>query len=149
MHKLAFPLIHHASQLIVEQVEGVSHLFDPIRKYLIKLTPEEMVRQSLLIYLLEEFPAYRSKIAVEKEIKVNLRKKRFDMLIYDASHKPMMLIECKAPTVKITQSVMDQVAWYNVALRAPYLLITNGETTYCAVIDFEQQEYAFLEKFPL
>ncbi len=149
MYDLKCPLHIHAEQLTVEQVAGVAHLFDPIRKSLIKLTPEEIVRQSLLAYFLIEFPGYRSKIAVEKEIKVNLRKKRFDILIYDSLHKPMMLIECKAPSVKITQSVLDQVAWYNVTLKAPYLLVTNGKTTYCASIDFNLKEYAFLDKFPL
>lgn len=149
MFDLKFPLHSHASKLVVEQVNGVSHLFDPVRRSLFKLTPEEMVRQSLILYLLEVFPQYRSKIAVEKEIKINLRKKRFDMLIYDSEFKPHILIECKAPSVKITQSVLDQVAWYNVALRAPYLLVTNGETSYCASIDFELQEYAFLESLPL
>lgn len=149
MFDLKFPLHSHASKLVVEQVNGVSHLYDPVRRSLFKLTPEEMVRQSLILYLLEVFPQYRSKIAVEKEIKINLRKKRFDMLVYDSEFKPHILIECKAPSVKITQSVLDQVAWYNVALRAPYLLVTNGETSYCASIDFEQQEYAFLENLPL
>ena len=149
MYDLQCSLLSHAEQLTIEKVAGVSHLFDPIRKSLIKITPEEIVRQSLLSYLLIEFPNYRTKIAIEKEIKVNLRKKRFDMLIYDNFHNPMMLIECKAPSVKLTQSVMDQVAWYNIALKAPYLLVTNGEKTYCASIDFVLQEYVFLQKLPL
>ena len=148
MHKLHCPLHEYACNLTIEDRKGVSYIMDPVRKYHIVLTPEEMVRQSLIQFVFKEFPLYKSKIAVEKELKINLRKKRFDMLVYDIDFKPYMLIECKAPSIKISQSTMDQVAWYNVALRAPYLLVTNGETTYCASIDFDAKEYTFLSKFP-
>lgn len=149
MHKLHCPLHQYASNLIVEDREGISYIMDPVRKSLFVLTPEEMVRQSLIHFFFNEYPIYKSKIAVEKELKINLRKKRFDLLLYDQNFKPFMLIECKAPSVNISQSTLDQVAWYNIALKAPYLLVTNGETTYCASIDFVAQDYTFLKEFPL
>jgi len=70
------------------------------------------------------------------------------MLIYDKAVNPHILIECKAPAVKIDQSTFEQIARYNLPLRVPYLLVTNGMTTYCCKMDYEKESFEFLEEIP-
>ncbi len=52
----------------IEMKDGKEHIFDPLRKKWVRLTPEEWVRQNFLQYLLQtkQYPA--SLIAIEKEI---------------------------------------------------------------------------------
>ncbi len=105
---------------------GVPMIFDLVRKKWLQLTPEEWVRQHLLNYLIhvEAYPA--SSIAVEKEIKLNDTKKRFDVVVYDRSLKPFLVVECKAPYIALDQLVVEQALRYNLILKAPYLMISNG-----------------------
>ena len=60
---------------------------------------------------------------------MNDLKKRFDILVYDKTHQPWMMVECKAPTVMLTEDVLQQVLRYNVSVPVKYLVITNGEVT--------------------
>lgn len=146
---LGLDLLAFSSQLITENISGKISVRDPVRKISVLLTPEESVRQLLILYLMDNFPHIKNYISVEKELKINLRKKRFDLLVYDRQMQPFLLVECKAPAVKISQAVFDQVSWYNVALRAPYLLVTNGLNSYCAKIHFEEKSYNFTDNLPL
>ncbi len=148
MIDLNLDLLSNSSDLQTFNDAGKITVWDPLRKMNIVFTPEESVRQLLIKYLLREFKALDNKISIEKELKINLRKKRFDLLVYDAKFQPFMLVECKAPHIKLTQTVFDQVAWYNVALKAPYLLVTNGLVNYCAKIDFVEKSYTFIDKLP-
>ena len=104
-------------------------IFDAFRKRWVVLTPEEWVRQNFLQYLVEvkKYPA--SLIAIEKEITVGELKKRFDIVVYDRSTKPFMIIECKEMNVPLDASVIEQVLRYNSTMQVPYLVITNG--THC------------------
>jgi hypothetical protein len=101
-------------------------IFDEFRKRWVLLTPEEWVRQNFLQYLTQtkKYPA--SLIAVEKEIKLGELKKRFDIVVYDADTKPWMIVECKEMNVPLDKTVLDQVLRYNMSLKVPYLVITNG-----------------------
>lgn len=123
-------------------------IFDPVRKKYVMLTPEERVRQLLILYLCAHKGYRKSRIAVEKSILVNELPKRFDLMTYDSAHRPMLLAECKAPGVKIDQDTFRQVAWYNYTLQVPFLLVTNGVETFCCSIDFERRDYAFLNDIP-
>lgn len=107
---------------------GSPMIFDLIRKKWLQLTPEEWVRQHLLNYLvnIEGYPA--SSIAVEKELKLNDTKKRFDIVVYNRRLQPYLIIECKAPYIALDQIVIDQALRYNLSLKAPYLMISNGMT---------------------
>lgn len=112
------------------QAEGERQfIFDNLRKSWLLLTPEEWVRQNFLQYLMQvkKYPA--TLIALEKEINLNGLKKRFDVLVYDPQHQPWMLVECKAETVPLNQSVLEQVLRYNLSLPVPFLVITNGSHT--------------------
>ncbi len=90
------------------------------------LTPEEWVRQNIIQYLIHEkgFPA--GLISSEAGLKVNMLKRRYDVLVYSKDRSPLMLVECKAPDVAITQKVIDQIVAYNSKILAPYMLISNG-----------------------
>lgn len=125
MIELAYPNVE-----IRERQEGsVVQLFDPIRKRWVQRTPEEWVRQHMLQLLIQIHQYPSSLIAVEKSIQVGLVSKRFDILVYDSRLSPWMLIECKASTVKLDDTVLEQVVQYNMGVPVSYLLIVNGP--YC------------------
>lgn len=123
-------------------------MFDPIRRKEVALTPEELMRQLMLLYLLEEkkYPAHR--IRSEVGIRLNGLIRRCDLVVYDTEVKPWLLVECKSPKVAINQRTFEQAARYNLRLRAPYMVVTNGLVTYCAALDFEQERFEYLEALP-
>ena len=110
------------------------------------LTPEEWVRQNFLQYLVQikKYPA--SLIAVEKEIKLGDLKKRFDVVVYDNNTKPWMIVECKEMNIELDRSVLDQVLRYNISLKVPYLIITNGR--YCMALKLENNSMTEINALP-
>lgn len=106
--------------------EGRLSIFDPIRKKYVALTPEEWVRQHVIRYLADDKNVPLSLIGVEKEIRLYNTQKRFDIAVFHRNGKALLLVECKAPSVNITQQVLDQVVRYNLALQVCYLMLTNG-----------------------
>lgn len=134
--------------LRVEQVDNKRMIFDPIRKKLLVLTPEEFVRQLLLQYLIQKKSYNENRIGVEKKVVFNQMPKRCDVLIYNKNMQPFMLIECKAAEVAISLAAFEQIARYNTPLRVPYLLVTNGLDTYCCKMDYEKESFEFLEEIP-
>lgn len=134
--------------LKVTKRDGTTFIFDPIRKKDIVLLPEELVRQLLLRYLLEDRKYSKNLIKVEKAININNQMKRFDLVIYDNNAKPKILVECKRPEEKINQNVFNQISTYNLALQADYMVVTNGVSTYCCRMDYENNTYDFLDSLP-
>ena len=124
------------------------YVFDPIRRKRILLTPEEIVRQELIAFLIADRGVPAGLISIEKGLTVNGLSKRCDMLVHDTSGQPLVLIECKAKSVNLTQQTFDQVARYNIALQVPWLIISNGVDLYCARVDFEKHDYAFFPDVP-
>ena len=129
-------------------LETSPEIFDSIRKKYIVLTPEEWVRQNFVKYLIEEKNYPKSLLAIEKEITVNRLKKRCDIVIYNRDLKPIVIVECKSPSIKINQETFDQAARYNLSLNVKYLIITNGMNHYCCTIDEENKAYIFKEEIP-
>jgi hypothetical protein len=131
----------------IKKEELKEFIFDEVRKRWILLTPEEWVRQNFLQYLIlvKKYPA--SLIAVEKEIKLGDLKKRFDIVVYDRDSKPWMIIECKEMNVGLDKTVLDQVLRYNITLRVPYLVITNG--SYCMALTFKNGEIIEMDAMPV
>jgi len=125
------------------------YIFDPIRKKHLVLQPEELVRQLVIQYLLKEKSYPIAKMNVEKLLLINERRKRFDLIVYAQDMKPYLLVECKAPSVKLTQAVFDQIAIYNMPLQTDYLLVTNGILTYCCKMNYEEKTYDFVEEVPV
>jgi hypothetical protein len=105
-------------------------IFDSLRKKWLLLTPEEWVRQNFVQYLVQvkNYPA--DLIAQEKVLQLGELKKRFDILVYDKQHRPWMMIECKAPEIKLNESVLQQLLRYHISIPVGFLVITNGENSY-------------------
>ena len=82
-------------------------------------------------------------------IKQKSKKKRADILVYNKEGKPFAIVECKASHVAISQDVFDQVARYNLVLKVPYLIVTNGLEHFYSSIDFEKDSFSFLKYFLL
>lgn len=123
-------------------------IFDEIRKKFMILTPEEWVRQNVVRFLLEEKKYSKSYINVEKLIKINDLNKRYDIVVFQPNGEIFLLIECKAPEVQITQQTFDQIARYNLVLKAKFLMVTNGLNHYFCQMDFENEKYNFLKELP-
>jgi hypothetical protein len=104
-------------------------IFDEIRKLWVKLTPEEWVRQNFIQYLISKLHYPAAYIAVEKEIQLGELKKRFDILIYDRVHQPLMMIECKAPEIPLDEKVLQQLLRYTITIPVSFFIITNGHYT--------------------
>jgi hypothetical protein len=124
----------------IKAAAGKEYIFDAIRKRWVLLTPEEWVRQNFLQYMIQvkKYPA--SLIAVEKVIELVDLKKRFDIVLYKNA-KPWMIVECKETTVALDGKVLDQVLRYNISLKVPYLVITNGDYCYAfTVVENKLQE---------
>lgn len=141
-------LIQFNAQLRISQKEGKTYIFDPVRKKNIVLQPEEFVRQLFVHWIIKETNFSRNCIQVEKMVLVNNIYRRFDIVIYDKNTKPYILVECKAPEVRISQQTFDQVAAYNMPLLAPYLVVTNGVLTWCVKMNHELKRYDFLQQIP-
>ena len=123
-------------------------IFDSIRKKYVALTPEEWVRQHLIHYLITEKDYPAMLISVETPLKYARVNKRSDVLVNDRNGQPLMLAECKAPEVGITQKVFEQIAVYNLTIQAPCLMVTNGLQHYCLSAATDSSPACFLNELP-
>ncbi|MDX6183007.1 type I restriction enzyme HsdR N-terminal domain-containing protein [Flavobacterium sp. Fl-77] len=128
--------------------ENKVSIFDEIRKKFIILTPEEWVRQHVVHFLMNEKKYPKSLINVEKVLKVNGLRKRYDVVVFDTDGTIHILVECKAPEVKISQATFDQIARYNMTMQARFLNVTNGLQHFFCKMDFENKKYDFLRDLP-
>lgn len=144
MQKLNFPTYSFR----FKNSENKIAVFDEIRKKFIHFTPEEWVRQHVIQFLIHEKKYPKSLINVEKVLTVNDLKKRYDIVIYNPDGTILVLIECKAPNVKISQEVFDQIARYNLTLNAEFLMVSNGMNHYFCQMDFDNEKYNFLPDLP-
>lgn len=132
----------------IREQESKTQIFDDFRKKFVALTSEEWVRQNFLRYLVTEKKYPRSLISVEGGLKLFKLKKRTDIVVYDSQGKPLLIVECKAPEVNISNNVFDQIVRYNMALQVKYLALTNGLKHYICKIDYLNQSYIFLPEIP-
>ena len=144
MQQLNFPIYNFR----FKNSENKVSIFDEIRKKFIILTPEEWVRQHVVRFLLEEKKYPKSLINVEKVLSVNGLRKRYDVVVFNPDGSIFVLVECKAPEIKTAQATFDQIARYNLALKAQFLMVTNGHNHYFCQMDFENEKYAFLKELP-
>ncbi len=124
------------------------YLYDELRKKWVIKTPEEIVRQNCWKFLHYEKRYPKSLMVIEKKITVNGTNKRFDILIYNNKGKPEIIVECKAPNVKINDNVLAQTLSYQQRLNASYLMISNGTETYFIKVDKEQKKAKYLKEIP-
>jgi hypothetical protein len=139
------PLNLNPAPLKLSQKEGQVYVWDQIRKKHLVLTPEEWVRQHLIHYFISELQVPLAAFSLEGGFRLNGKLKRSDILIYKNA-QPCLLVECKAPQVKISQDTFDQASRYNMHYQLPYLAISNGLEHYWLRIKEGGKSYYFTEK---
>jgi hypothetical protein len=145
MQTLNFPVF----QFRFSEHDGRQLIFDPVRRRFVSLTPEEWVRQHMIAYMVETKQIPLSMIGVEKKLLVNGLVKRFDIAVFSRTGFPVLLVECKAPFIGISEKVFDQAARYNMQLQVNYFVITNGMEHFYCRIDYLNKAYRFIEDIPL
>lgn len=144
MDRLNLPAFNYK----VIRKEDKLFIFDNCRRKYVSLTPEEWVRQHFVHFLIhyKSFPAGR--IGNEISLELNGMKKRSDTVVYDSEGLPFVIVEYKAPTVKISQQTFDQIVRYNMVMKVNYLIVSNGVNHYCCKIDYIRKSYEFLKEIP-
>lgn len=132
----------------ITEKEGKTQIYDVLRKCHVALTPEEWVRQHFVHLLIDhkDYPA--TLMGNEVAITLNGMKRRCDTVVYDKALKPRMIIEYKAPSVKITKDVFAQISRYNLILKVDYLIVSNGLQHYCCKMDYANNTFTFLQEIP-
>lgn len=133
---------------ISRDADGVTRIYDVLRRRFVALTPEEWVRQHFVNFLICDKSYPQGLMANEVSLKLNSTSRRCDTLIYSREGRPLAVVEYKAPSVAVTQSVFDQIARYNSVIGAPYLIVSNGLSHYCCRFDAECGTYVFLREIP-
>ena len=123
-------------------------VFDPLRKKHVSLTPEEQVRQHFIHWLNAERGYPLQLMASEYTIKLGSKSFRCDIVAFDNNLKPQIIVECKAPHVKLSNTVLQQVLNYNLVLKVPHLIITNGESTCVCSYNSLMGRYEFAQDIP-
>lgn len=144
MHQLNLPARSFKTQKAGEK----TRIFDVIRKKYVALTPEEWVRQHIIRFLADEKNCPMGLMSVEQSLKLNGMERRADIVVNNRAGKPAMIVECKAPDVKISEETFAQISRYNITLQVEYLLVTNGMQHYCCQIDLREKTYHFLQEIP-
>ena len=143
---LALNLPAYDTKIIVN--DGKRQIFDTLRRCYVALTPEEWVRQHFVHYLLDNKGYPTALMGNEIAITLNGMSRRCDTVVYDRSLKPRVIIEYKAPSVKITKEVFAQISRYNLILKVDYLIVSNGLQHYCCKMDYTNNSFAFLQEIP-
>lgn len=144
MHPLNLP----SYECKIKEMDGKTYIFDAIRKKYLVLTPEEWVRQHFINLLLSHYGYSKSLLRLEGGLSYNKLQKRTDIVVFDNEGKPFLLVECKAADVSINQAVIAQASRYNLTMRCPFLVVSNGKNTFCFKVDFETGKYEQLKDLP-
>lgn len=123
-------------------------IFDFLRRKYVALTPEEWVRQHFVHYLVEHKGYPAGLMGNEIELSVGEKRLRCDTVLYNKVTAPQMIIEYKAPQIKLQQKTFNQISAYNLLLKVDYLIVSNGMQHICCKMDYANQKYYFLEDIP-
>ena len=129
-------------------VDGQQQIFDEVRRKYVALIPEEWVRQHFIKYLINDKGFPKGLFAIEHPLTINGVNHRADIVAFSSNGKPLVVVECKASDVAINQSVIQQISRYNILLKAPILILTNGLVHFCVRIDFENNHTLPLNSIP-
>jgi type I site-specific restriction endonuclease len=132
----------------IKRENDKDYVWDPLRKKYLLLTPEEEVRQLILAFMVEQCQYPAALISVEKQIKVNGLTRRYDIVVYNKKGLPCLLVECKKKEQIISQKTIDQAAIYNIRLKVPYLMVSNGKQHFIVQIDQNAGIYTWLKNLP-
>jgi len=135
-------------EIKIGEKDGKRTIFDFLRRKYVALTPEEWVRQHFVHYLVEHKGYPKGLLGNEIEILAGPKHLRCDSILYNKVAQPQMIIEYKAPTIKIQQKTFDQISVYNLLLKVDYLVVSNGLEHYCCKMDYDHQKYLFLKDIP-
>lgn len=107
-------------------------VWDPLRKKMVALTPEERVRQWFISVLrdVSGVPDHQMMSEVELPEGPAGKSYRADIVIYGPGGRRLGIVECKRPEVEIDAAVMEQVQRYDGLLAVPFIFVTNGLVTY-------------------
>lgn len=133
----------------IKEIDNKAYIFDSIRKKYILLTPEEWVRQHFINLLINHYQYPKSLLKVESGLKYNRLSKRSDILVYDREGNPFLLVECKSTDIPVNQAGFNQVAMYNMTIKAAFVILTNGLKTFCCKINQETKEATFIADIPM
>lgn len=135
------------AELKLSRKDDLVYVWCILRKKNLICTPEEWVRQHVIHLLISEgIP--KGLIASEFKLEYNGLSKRADLVVYNREQNPILIVECKAPEINLTQQVFNQIAGYNHELKVDYLMMTNGlEHIYCHVNQSTGQ-VQYLESLP-
>ena len=132
----------------IKLIDGKRYVFDVLRKKYVVLTPEELVRQTFIKYLIDEKGYPKSLCKLESGLKYGDMSKRSDIIFYNSSAKPFLLIECKSFKTKLSQSAFDQLSVYNQVLKAKFIGVTNGVHYKFCKVDYQSSKLDYLENIP-
>ncbi len=132
----------------IERRQDKLYIWDELRRKSVRLSPEEWVRQHIIHYLIHHLGYPPSLLMNEVGLTLGDTKKRIDSVLYDRQLRPLMLLEYKAPEINLSDKVLRQALRYNMALRVPYLVLSNGLQHVAYQIDYEQQTYQTLTQIP-
>lgn len=144
MEPLALPAINAP----VTERDGTPHIHDPVRRKYIRLTPEEWVRQHWIHFLNTTRGVPLGLMSVEQGFTWQGRPQRADLVAHTRGGDTLLLVECKAPSVPLTQDVFDQTSRYNQVLGAPFWIASNGHMHYVCRVDPEAGQATFLDELP-
>lgn len=130
-----------------KQPSGRLEVYDRLRERYVALTPEEWVRQHFVNMLIEHLGYPASLMANEVGITHNSVKRRCDTVVYDRCARPVCIVEYKAVTVSITPKVFDQIVRYNMVMGVKWLMVSNGEKSYCCEVE-PDGTYRFVKGIP-
>jgi len=119
-----------------------------IRRKEILLTPEEWVRQHIIAHLINDLNYPQTLIGVEKSIQYNGLTKRWDIVVFDSDFKPYLLVECKAPNIKLGTNTLQQALSYQHQLNCELIVISNGLETHTWQLNNEKQSLEELDGIP-
>ncbi len=145
LRQLNFP----SYEFRIQNTQQKNLIFDIIRKKFVTLTPEEWVRQHVVHYLIHEKGVSPNRIAVEYALTWNGMNHRCDVLVFDAGFNPWLIVECKAADVAVNQPVFDQIARYNMKLKVPLLMVSNGLLHVYARINFDDKTVVYIPELPV
>ena len=132
----------------ITENDGKRQIFDILRKCYVALTPEEWVRQHFVHYLIDHKGYSKALMGNEVSILLTNTKRRCDTVVYDRSMRPRVIVEYKAPSVRITKDVFAQISRYNLILKVDYLIVSNGIQHYCCKMDYTDNTFVFLQEVP-
>jgi hypothetical protein len=108
----------------------MEQVWDPLRKKLVALTPEEKVRQWFIGVLRDSAQVPVHMMMSEVALKFGDKPYRADILVYGRDTAPLMVVECKREDIQLDREVLEQALRYNLALGVKYIIITNGRKTF-------------------